>query len=707
MKPQSLKRAVALALLAAPPAMAEETRVLPTITVTAPEAGKAQFQVPYSTSVVDGERASNELQTKTLPEALRYEPGVMIQQTGAGQYSPYIRGLTGYRTLLMVDGIRVNNAAMRDGPNQYWGTVDPLMIDSYELIRGPSSSLYGSDAVAGTLNVKTQGWQPREDGRKWGGRAYYRYGQADNSNIGRVEFGGQSGPYDLWFGASGKAFNNLTTGNGQTNPHTDYDQESVNAKARYHIDNEDTLTFAYQYDTQNDVWRTQSTVHQIPFNGSATGSNLARPLNQRRQLGYLRYEGSNLGAIDALALTFSYQQMEEEERVVSANGASQTNNFKDDTLGFQVRASSQTAVGLLDYGLEYYHDDIDSNGNRYDAKGVLTQVKRQGTVANGSSYDQVGLYLQDTYILGDFELTGGGRFNYVNAHLGQGTDAATGRNADNFNNDWANGVGNGRILYHLNKEWNVYASVAQGWRAPSVYDLSGQGLNRSGEVQAYSLKLRPEDFITYEAGVKAQYGQFDASAAYYYNDIDNMVVRAPVADPAKPGQALKFNGSTVVEARNSGQGHIQGVELAGRYHFDESWAAFANFTWTDSSVLDYPGTSQRLADTPVTRMIPINGTFGLRWDGPGRQFWAEGMVTAVAQQTRLSFSDQRDTQRIPPGGTPGYTLLALRGGWNPAAVKDLRASVALENLLDEKYRVHGSGINGPGRQVVMTLDYRF
>jgi len=696
----------AVTLLSTLLAMADTpVMTLPTITVTATDRARAQFDVPYSTSVVDNTRATNELQTKSLPDALRYEPGVMIQQTGVGQYSPFIRGLTGYRTLLMIDGIRVNNSTMRNGPNQYWGTVDPLMVDSYELVRGPTSALYGSDAVGGMLNVKTQSWQPREDGKAWGGRAYYRYGQADNSNIGRLEFGGKAGDWDMLFGGSGKAFNNLTTGNGQNNPHTDYDQESMSSKIRYHINDKDLLTFVYQYDTQNDAWLTQSTIFGIPFEGTQVGTNLARPLNQRRQLGYARYEGSHLGFVDSLAVTVSVQQMAEDERVTSADRTSETYHFHNKTTGFQARANSETVVGLLDYGVEYYHDDIDSNGNRYNAQGTVIQVKRQGTVADNSTYDQVGLYLQDTYQIGDFELTGGGRYNYVNVHLGQGTDSSTNRNINDFNSDWNNGVGNGRILYHLDKEWNVYAGVAQGWRAPSVYDLSGQGLKRSEEAQVYSLNVKPENFITYEAGVKTQYRDFDASAAYYYNDIDNMIVRAPVPNPANPTQALKFGGNTVVEGRNSGKGHIQGVELTGRYHFDANWATFANFTWTDSGILDYPGTTQQTATAPVTRMIPINGTFGLRWNATDRQFWAESTVTAVAAQNRLSFSDQRDILRIPPGGTPGYTLLALRGGWNP--FKDLRTTVGLENLLDEKYRVHGSGINGPGRQVVMTVDYRF
>jgi len=84
-------------------------------------------------------------------------PGVMVQKTGHGQGSPYIRGFTGFRTLLMIDGIRLNNAVFRDGPNQYWNTVDPFSIERLEVVKGPSSVLYGSDAIGGTVNVITRG----------------------------------------------------------------------------------------------------------------------------------------------------------------------------------------------------------------------------------------------------------------------------------------------------------------------------------------------------------------------------------------------------------------------------------------------------------------------------------------------------------------------------------------------------------------------
>lgn len=678
---------------------------LPPIAVIAPSDAKAQFSVPYSTSVIDRQRATTELQTKTLPDALRYEPSVMIQQTGVGQYSPYIRGLTGYRTLLMVDGIRLNNAAMRDGPNQYWGTVDPLMIDRYEVIRGSSSALYGSDAIGGTMNVTTQSWMPREDGQNWGGRLYYRFGSADTSHFGRVEMGGQAGNWDAIFGGSGKVFNDLTTGRGQDNPHTDYDQESMNAKIRYHFNDRDMLTLVHQYDTQSDVWRAHSTIYGVSFDGTGIGNNLARPLNQRRQLSYARYEADDVGFMDRMSLTFSYQQMAENETLVKSNGSAETFNFHDNTLGLQAKANSASQIGLLDYGVEYYHDDIDSDGNQYNASGNVIAVKRQGTVADKSTYDQVGIYLQDTYIWRDFEFTLGGRFNHAQVHLGRGLDLSRNANIDNFDKNWNNAVGNGRILYHIDEHWNVYAGISQGWRSPSVYDLSGQGFSRSREVQTYSLNVKPEEFVTYEIGLKTQFKNLETSIAYFYNDINNMIVRAPVANPANPSQALTFNGNTVVEARNAGAGHIQGIEWAGFYRVDTNWSMSANFTWTDSRIQDYPGTNQQTAPTPITRMLPINGTVGIRWDAADRKFWAESTLTAVAGQTRLSFSDQRDNQRIPPGGTPGYALWGIRGGWQPT--ESLRTALAVENLTDEDYRVHGSGINGPGRQVVVSMDYAF
>ena len=84
----------------------------------------------------------NERLPRSAPDALRNEPGVYVQQSGHGQGSPYIRGRTGQQTLVLFDGIRVNTSMWRQGPNQYFFTVDSRTVHSIEVIRGGASTLY-------------------------------------------------------------------------------------------------------------------------------------------------------------------------------------------------------------------------------------------------------------------------------------------------------------------------------------------------------------------------------------------------------------------------------------------------------------------------------------------------------------------------------------------------------------------------------------
>lgn len=102
-------------------AAAQEAIEREPIIVTATLAEAALIDLPYSAAQVSAQRIQ-ELQAPSLPDALAQQPGIMLQQTGRGMGSPYIRGFTGFRNLALIDGVRLNNSVFRDGPNQYWNT---------------------------------------------------------------------------------------------------------------------------------------------------------------------------------------------------------------------------------------------------------------------------------------------------------------------------------------------------------------------------------------------------------------------------------------------------------------------------------------------------------------------------------------------------------------------------------------------------------
>ncbi|MCA9561460.1 MAG: Plug domain-containing protein, partial [Myxococcales bacterium] len=135
------------------------------------------------------------LQPRSAPEALRLLGGVSVQQTAAGQASPYIRGRTGQHTLLMFDGLRINHALFRQGPNQYFFTVDGRTIDHIDVVRGSASVELGADALAGAVWVHPlePTIDPARSGLHVSPRAAARATTADDERGGRVQLDAQIG----------------------------------------------------------------------------------------------------------------------------------------------------------------------------------------------------------------------------------------------------------------------------------------------------------------------------------------------------------------------------------------------------------------------------------------------------------------------------------------------------------------------------------
>ncbi len=114
------------------------------------------------------------MQSRSTPEMLTGTPGIWMQKTNHGGGSPFIRGLTGNQVLTLVDGIRLNNATYRYGPNQYLSTIDPWSLFSAETLRSTGSVLYGSDAMGGVVYLQTEKPGYAENKNSFHGTVYTR-----------------------------------------------------------------------------------------------------------------------------------------------------------------------------------------------------------------------------------------------------------------------------------------------------------------------------------------------------------------------------------------------------------------------------------------------------------------------------------------------------------------------------------------------------
>ena len=699
---------------AAPPAAAASTETaetekkapetLPEVVVTATRTEQAAIAAPAQVRQLNAEQLQ-ERQVRSLPEALEELPGVMVQKTANAQGSPYIRGFTGFRNLALIDGIRFNNSTFRDGPNQYWNTIDSYAIDRIELVPGQGSVLYGSDAIGGTLNLftKSADFRNEQAGYFFHGLTAYRGSTAEESNMGRQEFQfGEGGRWGLHLGASLKSFGDVHAAGIGDQPETDYDEWAYDMRLDVALDANWTLTAVHQQLRQNDAWRTHQTREGVSWHGTTVGSDVKRAYDQERTLSYVRLEGEKLenlaGFIDAASLTVSLQSADEYEhriRRISDNRVDYT-QVELRTLGLDLQLQSDTSIGRFIYGVDYYRDWVSSGSQRYRLNGTLHSKGVQGPVGDDATYDLLGAFLNYEVDLGSrVHLFLGARETYARVDIGRFADPSTPQAVDSYSDSWTNFSASGRIVVDLDSQdrFKVFGGIAQGFRAPNLSDLSRLDTALSGETELPSPGLDPEQFINYEIGLKAETQHFSGSLSYFYTQIDDLIVRRPLG------------GGTAIKA-NAGEGFIQGIELAGEVRFNDNWSVFGHVTWTEGEVDQYPRANDpTVRRESASRVVPWMGRAGVRWQSTDRRFWGEFVSLSHSQYDNLTSSDKRDTQRMPADGNPSFNILTVRGGWQ--ITENIGVTLALENLLDEEYRYAGSGSNEPGFGVVAGATIKF
>lgn len=683
------------------------------------------------------ERRDIELRApRSSPEALRYEPGVYVQQTGHAQGSAYIRGLTGQQTVMLFDGIRLNNSLYRQGPNQYFFTVDSQSVASIEVVRGSASVLYGSDALGGVIAARPiePALVAGEEGLRLTPRTRLRATTADDELGGRFEVDAQVGERLGFVGGAGYRDVGLLEAGGQihdsvikfysagqreivpkfasdgrTQLGTGFREAAEDARLVYQLgDFGRAIAAVYDY-RQMDAPRTDKC--PPPF---APANECLTFEEQFRTLGYLALEGDAGPFAEQMRVALSVQRQHERRRLDNPSSIVNPQYGRDDALTVGVTARSRTApvrlspwaAATLSYGLDVYRDAVSSVAwyEIHTERNDRLTYRSRGQYVDGASYLWGGAYAQlEAKLWERLNARAGVRGTRIEAFSPADVESGT----IEIDRGWTWFVGGGGLAWHALDGVTLTANLDQGFRAPNLDDMTSRQQTGPG-FQFENPKLVAEQSLTAEAGVELEHGPVRLSAWAYRMTIEHAMARLPATGEDCPPEAQECQSSWFAYhlVNLEGTSTVVGAEGMAMVKLPLGISLRATAAYARG---DGPNPGERPADpttpwesrVPLSRVPPFNGTVELLWRPRGSGLYAGAALRWATRQGRLAPQDEGDA-RIPLGGTPGYAVVDLRAGYRVG--RKLGVALVVENVGDAAYRTHGSSVNGAGRGLILTMD---
>lgn len=661
----------------------------PDITITATRIEEESFYVPQLVSPITSEEII-EKNFRTTPESLQEMPGILVQETAYGHGSPFIRGLTGKHILILVDGVRFNNSTFRFGPNQYFNNIDPGVVKRIEVVRGPSSVLYGSDAIGGVINVITKKRKDFSSSRDIDGSLTGHYGSSDESKTGRIEVSGNLQNLGFIGGKSYRDFGDLRGGEDTgLQKNTGYQENDGDIKLQYRFLHGGEMVAGYRRVHQMNVPRTDKFVYN-------NESFIYDP--QIWNAFFAGYGVKNAGFLDhGLNFTLSLNQQIEGIRRQKF-GSTTLRKYRDevDTWGLSIQGNNAWGVKqLLTYGVEYYSDSVDSSRTDINLS-TGAKAPKSGNFPDDAQYSLIGVFIQDEVGVTDRMSTIIG-LRYSQAQV----EATLPSPFDWFEDRYSDVTASISGVYNISDHLNGVFGVAQGFRSPNLDDTVVLEKITNEGIDVPSPDLKPEKSLNYEVGVKVKYPDSTGSLFYFYNDLQDLIERGPGTYNGQSfidenGNGVEDPGEAVRQKFNIGSAYIQGVEAEGGYEITPVWSLKGNISWIYGMDIEN--------EEPLSRIPPVMGLLGLKWKWPEGRYWAEYYARFAGRQDRLSSRDLTDP-RINPKGTGGWTTHNFRGGVDFKNWGIL--SIVLENIFDTDYRIHGSGINAHGLGLAMNYSVVF
>ncbi len=644
--------------------------ILDEVVVSATRRQAVTSDINYAIDVV----TEDEMQP-LLTDALRASVGVFVQQTTPGQGAAIIRGQRGSSILHTVDGFRLNNAIFRSAPTQYFALVPSVGVERIEVLRGSPTSLYGSDAVGGVVQVVMR--KPQFDERGQRGSFEARYDSADllRTVAGSVEAGDETLAFGLY--ANHTQTGNRRIGGGDRVGPSGYEATTARAVVSFEPDDRHAWLFDIQTGRQPETPRFDELVAGFGQSEPDSSEFFFEPNERHFVRGQYRQDMQNA----TWTVDIGWQQVNDDRR---------TRNFGADARRFEANQSTLTGItsrwstDFADFswvaGVEAYRDEVSSSRIERDiTTGDTSNLASR--FPDGSETLQYAAFINGSRSFSDtLRMSGGLRANRVDIDL-----AATQQTvASDFSvSDLSGDVG---VIADLTEELQWTANLGYGFRAPNIFDLGTLGNRPGNRFNVPNTTLESETAWQFDTGLRFASGPVRTELVVYVIDYRDRITSVST------GQQT-IDGRDIVQSVNAASTDVYGVETGLELALTDSL--------TLTGIVNYSRGEQEVAgdEEPADRVPPLNGRFRLGWEPQPTMRWDLQLEFAAAQD-RLSARDERDN-RINPDGTPGW--ITVGAGLSLATDNGLELEIRANNMLDKRYRYHGSGIDAPGRNLSVTL----
>lgn len=663
---------------------------------------------------------------ETTGDLLQNSGQVHLQMSQQGGISPVLRGFEANRVLLVVDGVRMNNAIYRSGHLQNAGTLDPFAIAQTQVVMGPSSVMYGSDALGGVVHFLTRRPAFSQGGFEVDGQVVGQMSTVNGGWAGHAHVSMKQSRWTSLTSISRRSFGDLRMGSNRThgdstwglvpfvvermegrdtlisNPDpevqvpTGYDQWDLQQRMRVRLSS-GHVDLNVQHSTTSDVPRFDTYNDEV--NGQPKWAEWFYGPQERTLVAATTVFPLPSGPI--WTTTASLQKIQE-SRIKRRFGQDWrvTQLEKLDVWGLNSVLRGHRGEWRWESGLDAQWNDVTSTATGTDIETGRTAPEWTRYADGGSTMGTFGAFGAARRSWGQRTLRTGLRYSHAVVHATFVDSTWMRLPTQQFDQSGGALTGNASWSARWSPQWTSLSSVATGFRHPNVDDV-GKVREKNGFVLVPNVDLAPEYLTTAEQGLtwslKPNSDVLRVQAAAFGSLWNDAIVQVNAALNGDTTLVIDGDTARIQMNQNVARAWVRGarLEVIGKLWPKTSLRSVIN--WTKGNSLD--------SSIPLSHIPPTFGVVELSRKGSSTR-WSASMHYALAKRADAYGPGATDNlQEALPEGTPRWATFNVEG--TVRVTDDLEFRLSALNLLDVHYRTFGSGMSAPGRNLRVTLSTRF